>query len=62
MRQARGLSVSALANVARVSESAIVNVERYNLPPRTHAVREKLAQALGVDASSLFGDGSQEVS
>jgi transcriptional regulator with XRE-family HTH domain len=53
--------VDALAHKAGVSTRHLVLWEKYGLPPRTRAVVEQIARALGVDPEELLED-SEEVS
>jgi transcriptional regulator with XRE-family HTH domain len=61
LRKPLGLPVDALAHKAGVSTRHLVLWEKYGLPPRTRAVVEKIARALGVDPEELLED-SEEVS
>lgn len=59
LRDARGLSLDALAARSGVSRSAISLIERAQSSP-TAAVLDKLATALGVALASLFEDDARE--
>lgn len=61
VRIARGLNIHALAYKAGVSHYAIHLYERYDLVPKSPRVRQKIADALGVPVSELFGEEPQEV-
>jgi len=54
LRKQLGLSVPALAYKAGVSSTHIVLWERYGMPPRSRAIVEKIARALGVEPDDLL--------
>jgi len=54
LRKRLGLSTHALAYKAGVSTAHITLWEKYGLPPRSRAIVEKIARALGVEPDDLL--------
>jgi transcriptional regulator with XRE-family HTH domain len=62
LRKERGLPAMVLAKQARVGQSTIWLLEKYNIVPDSYSARERIARALGMTAEQLFGEAQlQEV-
>ncbi|GIV11782.1 MAG: hypothetical protein KatS3mg021_0064 [Fimbriimonadales bacterium] len=56
LRRRLGMPAMVLARKAGVSVQTLWLAERWGIPPRTRAARQRIADALGVEYETLWGE------